>query len=125
MSTRGTQVTLHTNVTSLPAPAAATDGAALVVVGGKSFYEADIDVVRVGATAFTMEGPVTLRAYTGGVWIDVEDLETALTGMNLTGNGRGYHIVVSPWWERLAVYAPNWVFNAGENVSIFFRPYSE
>lgn len=115
----------------LPAPTLATDGAAISSAGVRPASIADILVVRTGPTAFTMPGPVYLFAYmtpqgseiASAAWVKTETLE--LTGMDLNFDGTGYRLHVSPWWTRLVLVAPNWLFAAGQTIRTAYRPYVE
>jgi hypothetical protein len=56
-------------------------------------------------------------------WVKTETLE--LTGMDLNFDGTGYRLHVSPWWTRLVLVAPNWLFAAGQTIRTAYRPYVE
>lgn len=125
----------------LPIPSTTTDGALLDPLGlprRRIGDVADIAVRRTGPTSFTLPGPVFLYAFVDGnfingvglpgMWLNADTLE--LTGMDLTDSlnggisrGKSYRVHISPYWSRLVLVAPNWLFAAGQTINTYFLPY--
>jgi hypothetical protein len=121
-------------VQPLPVPTGPLEGTPLAGSGNKREDLADIVVMRIGATPFTLPGPVYLFAYAtpqqpyasvpdlpNADWINSETIE--LSSMDLNDRGKMYRIHVSPWWERITLVAPAWLFAVGQEIQIAYRPY--